>query len=108
MLRSIWIMGCLVVAVACATAPNHGENRAGLSSMNAIRDKYLELARQNGLELSFVPELREWTRPSVMSWRQEARPVAVPRWSDLNDDQRHLLKMMAVDDARLQQTRRGP
>src|SRR5258706_13635176 len=36
----------------------------------------------------------------MVSWRQEARAVAVPRWEELNEPQRHLLVRMTGDESR--------
>ncbi|MDD2772212.1 MAG: hypothetical protein PHP45_00775 [Elusimicrobiales bacterium] len=66
-----------------------------LLSIQAISNQFLNRAAQSGLILSFVPEIREWTRPSLISWRQEARAVAVPNWSELSETQHALLLRMA-------------
>lgn len=51
--------------------------------------------------LPFVPEIREWTRPSLVSWRQEQKAVAVPRWDDLDARQRQFVVGIAGEaDAR--------
>jgi hypothetical protein len=60
-----------------------------------LRDAFLARVARAGFVLSFVPEVREWTRPSMISWRQEAKAVAVPRWEELTDGQRELLERMA-------------
>ncbi|MCB9652735.1 MAG: hypothetical protein H6729_01200 [Deltaproteobacteria bacterium] len=64
----------------------------------AVRDAFLAKARSAGLVLSFLPEVREWTRPSMISWRQEVRAVAVPRWDELSEPQRSLLVRMVGGD----------
>jgi hypothetical protein len=66
-----------------------------------LRDAFLSRAARAGWVLPFVPEIREWTRPSMISWRQEAKAVAMPRWEELTDVQRQLLARMAsVDGSR--------
>jgi hypothetical protein len=93
------ILGPLL-AVACASpsvdqraaAP---ERRADLASVMQLRDAFLARAARAGAELSFVPEVREWTRPSMISWRQEAKAVALPRWEELTDGQREVVERMA-------------
>jgi hypothetical protein len=75
--------------------PLRPPRRTDVVSATQLRDAFLARAAQAGLALSFVPEVREWTRPSMISWRQEARAVAMPRWEELSDGQRALLERMA-------------
>jgi hypothetical protein len=60
-----------------------------------LRDAFLARAARAGFAMPFVPEVREWTRPSMISWRQEAKAIAVPRWEELTTGQRELLVRMA-------------
>ncbi len=69
-----------------------------LPAVVRLRDDFLARARARGIALSFVPEVREWTRPSLTSWRQEERAVAIPRWEELSEPQRDLLARMTGDE----------
>jgi hypothetical protein len=69
--------------------------RVDLPAIVELRDRFLERARRAGVAMPFTPEMREWTRPSMISWRQEARAVAIPRWDELGEPQRRLLELMA-------------
>ena len=69
-----------------------------LSSIETQRDLFLQRACDAGVVLPFVPTIREWTRPSFISWREDQKTVAVPNWDELSADQRWLLLRMAGDD----------
>ncbi len=56
-------------------------------------------AGQCGFTLPAVPGLREWTRPSFISWRAREQVVALPRWEELSPSQRELLRDMAGSEA---------
>jgi hypothetical protein len=70
------------------------------AALDRLRDAFLARARKAGRTLPFTPEMREWTRPSLMSWRAEAHAVAVPRWEELSPEQRALVERMAGDTCR--------
>lgn len=57
---------------------------------NVLRDRFLARAAKAGFTLGFVPEMREWTRPSLISWRAEARAVALPRWEEVPEPTKRL------------------
>jgi hypothetical protein len=71
-------------------APPPGE----IASIASLRTEFLSRAGRVGLVLDFTPEVREWTRPSLISWRQEARAVAIPRWDELSPAQRTLTSVI--------------
>jgi hypothetical protein len=71
--------------------------RVDLPAIVQLRDRFLGQARRAGIVMPFTPEMREWTRPSMISWRQEARAVAIPKWDELGEPQRRLLELMAGD-----------
>ncbi len=89
----LWF-GCAAPASAPkpATEPRPLTDRASIIS---LRDRFLIRASASGFVLPFVPEIREWTRPSLVSWRQEAKAVAVPRWDELDAQQRQFVVGMA-------------
>lgn len=66
-----------------------------LETIVSLRDEYLTIAEKSGLKLGFIPEIREWTRPSMISWRAETKAVAIPKWDELSKDQRGLVNKMA-------------
>ena len=88
---------CLLLT-GCATphaapdAPPHD-----VAAIDQLRDAFLARAHKAGRTLPFTPEMREWTRPTMMSWRAEAHAVAVPKWEELSPEQRALLERMAGD-----------
>jgi hypothetical protein len=87
---AIWL---LIFIIALFEVQSSADNH--LSSILKIRDDYMTTASKFGLELSFVPEIKEWTRPSFISWRAEAKAVAIPRWEELSKDQKALVVEMA-------------
>jgi hypothetical protein len=74
---------------------SHSATGTSLESLISIRDQYLAATKKAGLELGFVPEMKEWTRPSMISWRAEAKAVAIPRWEELSTDHQALVVEMA-------------
>jgi len=93
--RSLFL---IVIAMSCGS-PSRPASVSANPTVTQLRDAFLDRARVAGVVLPFVPEMREWTRPSMMSWRQEARAVAVPRWNELASAQLDLLTRMAGDEA---------
>ena len=87
-------MICFIFELFISLQAVAGTN-SSLESIISIRDQYMAIAKDEGLELGFVPEIREWTRPSLMSWRAEAKAVAVPKWEELSKEQRALITEMA-------------
>ncbi len=68
---------------------------SSLVEIERVRDTYVSQAEQNGFTLPFVPGVKEWTRPSLISWRQEAKTVAIPKWEELPPAQQTLIATMA-------------
>jgi hypothetical protein len=66
-----------------------------LASMEHTRDAFMARVAEAGVALPYVPGIREWTRPSLMSWREEARVVAVPVWQELSPAQLEVLDGLA-------------
>jgi hypothetical protein len=69
-----------------------------LATLERTRDLFMARAAKAGLHLEFTPEIREWTRPSLISWRQDERAVAVPRWDELPEGPRRALGELAGSD----------
>lgn len=86
------LAGSAVTRGKALLAPAPAGDHAALERM---RDRFIDRAGRTGLRLPFRPAIREWTRPSLISWRQEARAVAVPRWDELNKGQRTALEQIA-------------
>jgi hypothetical protein len=102
-MRSAVLATAVGLALACAwrtplpaqpTAPD-----GTLAALQADRDAFLGRCAEAGAALPSPPEIREWTRPSMMSWRREAHAVAVPRWDELTPEQRALVSRMAGSEA---------
>lgn len=68
-----------------------------LSSLKAKRDEFVRRVETLGFELPYTPEMRLWTRPSIISWREEARAVAVPEWDQLDPKVKQLLEGWTSD-----------
>ncbi|OFZ56005.1 MAG: hypothetical protein A2428_08635 [Bdellovibrionales bacterium RIFOXYC1_FULL_54_43] len=88
-------LSILCTAVAGCSTPTKPHIYDDLNSIEGIRDSFVRSAKENGLTLPFVPSIREWTRPSLISWRKEAKAVALPRWEELSSDARNLVTTMA-------------
>ncbi|MBI5631767.1 MAG: hypothetical protein HY921_12890 [Elusimicrobia bacterium] len=59
--------------------------------------RFLEKAGQLGHRLPLDPTVCEWTRPSIISWRQERGCVAVSTWNKLPVSTKKLLTKWAKD-----------
>lgn len=97
--RSAVLAAAVALASACAwRAPPPAPVAAPdgtLEALRADRDAFLGRCAEEGATITSAPEIREWTRPSMMSWRREANAVAVPRWDELTPEQRALVSRMA-------------
>src|SRR5687767_10309041 len=83
-------------AVELARPPKHD-----LQDIEQARNAFVARAESAGIRLENPPQVLEWTRPSLISWRREKNAVAVPRWGELSKEQREALATMAgsEDDA---------
>lgn len=77
----------LSVLAGCATQPVLAPS-TDTQSLESLRDEFVAVANSSGRTLGFQPQIREWTRPSLISWREKQRTVAVPKWDDLKDSQK--------------------
>jgi hypothetical protein len=77
-------------AAEIARPPKHD-----LQDIEQARDAFIARAQGAGLNLENPPQVMEWTRPSLISWRREKNAVAVPKWDELSKEQREVLATMA-------------
>ncbi len=70
---------------------------AGPTAATPLRhaNTFLDRLEAMGIELPYRPQVRDWTRPSLISWRETARAVAVPTWSEVPEKMRGLFEVMA-------------
>jgi hypothetical protein len=75
--------------------------RNDLQDLEITRNAFVQRAESAGLRLENPPQVIEWTRPSLISWRREKNAVAVPKWDELSKEQREALATIAgsEDDA---------
>jgi hypothetical protein len=101
------LLAAVLVAAACAGAPPAPRPPllaatppdGSLAAIERTRDRFVARAATAGVALPFTPEMREWTRPSIISWREEQRAVAVPRWEELSEAQRAAIADLAGSPA---------
>lgn len=84
-----------IPARTTAPAERLGPPDGDHATIERTRDRFMQSAARAGLTLRFVPEIREWTRPSLISWREEAHAVAIPRWQELGDGAKRSLDQIA-------------
>jgi len=72
-----------------------------LESLNQARDDFVRRVEALGYELPYIPEMRIWTRKSVISWREETRAVAIPEWDRLHFKVKQLLDRWAGEEGGL-------
>ena len=70
-------------------------------SLDRARDEFVRRVEALGYELPYTPEMRVWTRKSVISWREEARAVAIPEWDQLHFKVKQLLDHWAGEEGGL-------
>jgi hypothetical protein len=88
------IIACLALLAGCAPGrvppPVLDQYPVATGELAAIRDGFVARVESQGFELPYRPMLREWTRPSLVSWRAEARSVAVPDWDKVDPKVRNM------------------
>jgi beta-lactamase class D len=67
-------------------------------SLIALRDAFMQRMARAGIDLGGLPAVREWTRPTLTSWRAEERALVVPRFGELKGEQRTVLELAAGPD----------
>jgi hypothetical protein len=82
-------LGLLILVVFSACRPVRLPPPLALDSspqgvLNKLANDFISRVEQTGIELPYRPELWEWTRPGLISWREDLRSVAVPRFSELD------------------------
>ncbi len=85
-----------VVPIESAIADNSVTANPPATTFEAVKrnaDIFLDKIEKLGYELPYRPEMREWTRPSLISWREEARAVAVPKWEEVSADTREQMAL---------------
>ncbi|MBI2519827.1 MAG: hypothetical protein HYV97_05410 [Bdellovibrio sp.] len=83
----------------CSSGKNY-DAVSELKVLNELRDEFLAQAKAHARALDFVPEIRNWTRPSLASWREEQRAVAIPVWTELSASQISSLSALFGSEAR--------
>ena len=75
--------------------------RTDMQDIEIARNAFIQRAESAGVRLENPPQVMEWTRPSLISWRREKNAVAVPKWDELTKEQREALATLAgsEDDA---------
>ncbi len=87
----------LLVVGACGGAAPQAQiaEQREVLTLHRIAPRFCGQVQSLGHPLPYCPEVREWTRPSLVSWREEARAVAVPSWSEVPDGVRVLMTEIA-------------